>query len=329
MKPFAYPTRIGVDMGRKILAGPLASNAIHGIDSEEREDGLYSCQRAFNLFLFAKRQSGCRAKTLSTYTCHVQEFVTWVSGFRRHIKDVRKSDVGTWEGILRIDRGNKDTSVQTKIKSIRTFLYWCMDEDRSWVKPFKLNLPRADYELKTPYTIDELDLLLAEPSSDDLSEWRNWAAISFIVRTGIRLSSVVNVKWSDIDFEKRTCLLKHTKTNEQYYVPIPSDALQDLKTWQTISPATQSGFVFFSTYSEKQLSPSSLYQAIRKYNLARGVSKTSVHLLRHTYATVYLQKGGRAERLQKILGHKTIEMTQRYVHFVTDDLVDGIDDFTV
>lgn len=316
-------------MGRKIIGGKFTHGAGHVVESDGLTGVSVSCQKAFNLFLLAKKQSGCREKTLSTYVCHVQEFVTWVSSFRERIEDVRKSDVGTWEGVLRIDRGNKDTSVQTKIKSIRTFLYWCMDEDRSWLKPFKLSLPRADYELKTPYTKEELDLLLFEPSSDDLSEWRNWAAVSFIVRTGIRLSSAVNVKWSDIDFERRTCLLRHTKTNEQYYVPIPSEALLDLATWQTVSPTTQADFVFFSTYSEKQLSPSSLYQAIRKYNLSRGVSKTSVHLLRHTYATVYLQKGGRAERLQKILGHKTIEMTQRYVHFVTDDLVEGIDDFTI
>ena len=39
----------------------------------------------------------------------------------------------------------------------------------------------------------------------------------------------------------------------------------------------------FSTYTEKKLNPNGLYHAIHNYNLARGVSKTSVHLLRHTY----------------------------------------------
>lgn len=77
-----------------------------------------------------------------------------------------------------------------------------------------------------------------------------------ITNGGVRLSSAVNLKWTDIDFEKHICLL------------------------------------------------------------------------RHTFATLYLQKGGRAEKLQKILGHKTADMTQRYVHYVTDDLVEDIDDFT-
>ena len=100
-------------------------------------------------------------------------------------------------------------------------------------------------------------------------------------------------------------------------------------TWYSVSPRAAQEYVFFSTYNEGMLSTQGPYQAIRKYNLSRGVEKTSVHLLHHTYATIYLQKGGRAERWQKVLGHKTPEMTQRYVHFVTDDLLEDINTFTV
>lgn len=291
--------------------------------------GLIDCEHAFELFLISKKNLGCRDKTLTTYRDHVQEFVDWCQESHLFISEVRKSHLERWEGILRFERKNKDVSVQTKVKSIRTFLYWCMDEERGWLTPYKISLPRADDALKTPYTEEEMRRLLRCPGSDDLSEWRNWAAVGLIARTGIRLSSAVNLKWVDIDFEKGACLLRHTKTNEQYFVPLPSDELIDLMTWQRISPVTKLGYVLFSTYSENQLSPNGLYQAIRKYNRSRGVEKTSVHLLRHTYATLYLRRGGRAERLQKILGHKTADMTQRYVHFVTDDLMEGIDDFTI
>lgn len=155
------------------------------------------------------------------------------------ISDLTRSHVERREGILRLERKNKDTSVQTKIKSIRTFLYWCMDEGRGWLEPFSITLPRADMTLKEPYTKDELTALLAPPANEDLSEWRNWAAVGFISRTGVRLSSAVNLKWTDIDFEKHICLLRHTKTNEQYFVPIPSAALTDLLTWKAIARQQQ------------------------------------------------------------------------------------------
>lgn len=137
------------------------------------------------------------------------------------ISDLTRSHVERWEGILRLERKNKDTSVQTNIKSIRTFVCWCMDEERGLLKPFSITLPRADMTLKEPYTKEELTALLVPPANEDLSEWRNWAAVGFISRTGVSLSSAVNLKWTDIDFEKHICLLRHTKTNEQYFVPIP------------------------------------------------------------------------------------------------------------
>ena len=309
-------------MGRKIVGGIGSRPQASGCDA-------LSCKSAFGSFIVSKRYSGCREKTIETYQNHIVEFVSWCDDLHLGIGDITRTHGERWEGLLRLDRCNRDTTVQTKIRSIRTFLYWCMDEERNWLKPFRVNLPKADMVLKTPYTKGELDVLLACPKNDDLSEWRNWAAISFIVRTGVRLSSAVNLRWADIDFEGHVCKLTHTKTNEQYFVPIPSDALVDMMTWHKISPATRLGYVFFSTYTENKLKPNGLYQAIRKYNLSRGVEKTSVHLLRHTYATIYLQRGGRAERLQKILGHNAAKMTQRYVHLVTDDLLDGIDEFTV
>lgn len=326
---------------RKINRSMLNSACGYDADISARTGSDITCQQAFDQFLYAKRQQGCREKTIETYRCHVQEFVSWCMGMGTieeellllpsdafYIFSVKKTHVTFWEGLLRNTRKNMDTSVQTKVKSIRTFLYWCMDEERGWMQPFKICLPHADEVLKTPYSEEELEALLSQPRTDDLSEWRTWAAISFIVRTGVRLSTAINVRWDDVDMEKHVCILRHTKTNEQYFVPIPTDAMLDLMTWQSVSPATEAGYVFFSTYTEEKMKPNGLYQAIRKYNLKRGVSKTSVHLLRHTYATLYLRRGGRAERLQKILGHKTAEMTQRYVHFVTDDLVEGIDDFT-
>lgn len=318
-------------MGRKIEAAPI------GTEDKNRE--VVSLWDAFTMFKRQMIAKGYVEKTIETYDDHVAEFIKYLDnptngyipqGFSRFpVFRINKTHLIEWEGVLRLVKNNCDTTVQTKVKSIRTFLYWCMDEDRDYCKEFRIQLPKAEERIKEPYTPDEMEAILMQPRSHELSEWRNWAAVNTILRTGLRRSSVCELKWDDADFDKKRILMRHSKNKKQQYVPLPQDAIEVLLIWRDISPVTEEGYIFFSIYTEKKLAPNSLTQAIRKYNLSRGISKTSVHLMRHTYATTYLRKGGRWEKLQRILAHKTPEMTQRYVHLIGDDLIEGIDDFTI
>ena len=81
----------------------------------------------------------------------------------------------------------------------------------------------------------------------------------------------------------------------------------------------------FPNENGKQLTESGLGQAIKKYNLSRGVEKTSIHLFRHSYAERYLKNGGNAFNLQKILGHTTLAMTKHYCKIYDADLIKDYD----
>ena len=309
---------------------------------------LYGCKNPYQTGVYLKDAykefvkqmvgKGYADKTIQTYNDHVIEFIKHLDDTNNEYvplglprfpaSHISNSLIIEWQGILRT-RGNKDTTVKTKVKSIRTFLYWCMDKEREYCSTFNISLPQAEEAIKEVYSEEELDLILAQPQNNDLSEWRNWAAVNTIVRTGIRRASACELKWTDFDFPNKRALLRHSKNKKQQYIPLPKDLIEILLIWRDLSPVDEDGYVFFSTYKEAKLSPNSLTQAIRKYNLKRGVKKTSVHLMRHTYATTYLRKGGESAKLQKILGHQTSEMTQRYLHLVTDDLTEDIDDLTI
>lgn len=70
-----------------------------------------------------------------------------------------------------------------------------------------------------------------------------------------------------------------------------------------------------------------LQHTIMRYNKARGVQKTSIHMFRHTFARMYLVEcGGDALKLQKLLGHTTLQMTQHYVRLFDTDLVKDFQD---
>ena len=59
---------------------------------------------------------------------------------------------------------------------------------------------------------------------------------------------------------------------------------------------------------------------MRHFNIARGVTKTSLHLFRHTFAKNYILAGGGMAQLQAILGHSTMDMTRRYVNLYGQDI---------
>ena len=317
-------------MGRLINVAPVRTDFNGG--------GFVYLSDAFEEFKTHMSARGYAQKTIQTYEDHVRGFLNYVDNKANgYIPDdcsrfpafnVNRLLILEWEARLR-QRGNCDTTVRTKVKSLKTFLYWCMNDEQGYCAYFHISLPKAVERLKELYTKEEIEAILAEPKSKDLSEWRNWAAVNTILRTGLRRASVCEIKWDDIDFESQRLLMRHSKTRKQFFVPLPKALIKVLLQWKEISPDTKDGYVFFSTYTEGKLQPNSLTQAIRKYNLKRGVGKTSVHLMRHSYATIYLKKGGQIGKLQKILGHESIEMTQKYVHYLTDDLIEDINEYTV
>lgn len=79
-------------------------------------------------------------------------------------------------------------------------------------------------------------------------------------------------------------------------------------------------YLFNNSYETGKVAISTAQQEIKAYNRRRGVSKTSVHLFRHTYAKNYIFAGGDAFQLQRNLGHADIITTRHYVSLYNSDL---------
>ena len=88
-----------------------------------------------------------------------------------------------------------------------------------------------------------------------------------------------------------------------------------LKLWEW-----DSGDYLFPTNDGQQMRVTCLEGSVRRYNISRGVTKTSLHLFRHTFAKNYILAGGGMVQLQSILGHSTLDMTKKYVHLYGKDI---------
>lgn len=216
-----------------------------------------------------------------------------------------------------LEAGKKVTSLNTRIRGLRVFFKFCAE--REYMKPIEAKLMKEDKEIKEPYTDAELKRLLKKPRSVRWTEWRSWASVNYLISTGNRASTIVSLKISDFNFDDMTILLRHVKNRRQQIVPL-SPALKDvlcdyLKTWEW----KEDDFLFPSCEGG-QLNLRAFQGSIARYNISRGVTKTSVHLFRHTFAKNFILAGGGMVQLQALLGHSTMDMTRHYVNLYGLDL---------
>ena len=261
----------------------------------------------------------CKIKNLRPRTIvYYKEDLTYFHG-KTPVKYIDEVTQTVFDDFIlnEMEAGKKTNSLNTRIRGLRVFFKFCAE--REYMKPIYPKLMKADEEIKEPYTEAELKRLLKKPISNRWAEWRTWAAINYLISTGNRASTVINMKISDINFDEMTIHLKQVKNRHQQLVPL-SPALKEvlsdyLKTWNW----TPDDYLFPSNEGSS-LNIRSFQAAIGRYNISRGVSKTSVHLFRHTFAKSFILAGGGMVQLQALLGHSTMDMTRHYVNLYGLDL---------
>lgn len=216
-----------------------------------------------------------------------------------------------------LEEGKRTTTINSQLRGLRVFFKFCAERD--YIEGISIKLLKDDAELKEPYTDAELRKLLARPKSNRWAEYRSWAMINYLVATGNRARTIVNIKISDINFDENTIHLRAMKNRHQQIIPL-SPALKEVLEEYLSAWKWEFDDYLFPTYTGEQLSTRSFQQAIKKYNIARGVSKTSIHLFRHTFAKNCILAGGGLVQLQMLLGHSTLEMTRHYVNLYGADL---------
>lgn len=206
----------------------------------------------------------------------------------------------------------------TYLRSVKAFVNWLNKE-------YQLSLPLpfivSEQTIKGTYTNEELQILIKKPNKwKNFSEYRNWVIIQLLIDTGMRSATLRNIKHSDIYYKEGYIITRHSKTKKQQIIPISKTMAAEIKKYEFYTQ--QYEYLFTDIYGN-QLSENALKLAIRKYNTSRGVSKTSIHLFRHTFAKRYLMEmNGDPFRLQKLLGHSTMNTTRNYVAIYDKDLLD-------
>jgi integrase len=147
----------------------------------------------------------------------------------------------------------------------------------------------------------------------------------------MRAGELAALEWSDVDFDRRLVTVQRsfdgpTKSDRVRYVPILDPLLPVLRAWRLRHP----GRLVFTNQGGRMLQPSArifqevLHRVLAAAELPRvmrnGKERPYVrfHDLRHTFASHWVVRGGDLFKLQKILGHQSVQMTMRYAHLAPE-----------
>lgn len=260
--------------------------------------------------------------TQEGYKIYVECFVRWI-GEDTYVSDLTEKKLDEYM-IYQEEKGNKPVSIATTMRHIRRFIKFC--GSREYMGKLEVSIPKYETELKEPYTDEEMKALLAKPANDNWVEFRCWAMVNYFYATGQRLSTVLNIKVKDVDLKNGTVKLVWNKDKQQKQMPLSSAIVQVLTEYIYLSGLEAEDYLF-PEYEGGQLQKRSAEGSIERYNKSRGVNKTSIHLFRHTFAKDYIVNGGNPAKLQKLLNHKTIQMTMHYVNLYGEDISSDLDAF--
>lgn len=264
----------------------------------------------------------CRARNLTeaTLTYYDESFYRFLAFYKGSTKEITPKLVE--EYMILLKNGMKEVSVNTYLRGLRAILYYFMR--LGYTEEFKITLAKAGSEVKETYTEEEIKILLRPPDVKKctFAEYRTWAVINFLLGTGCRLSSVTKLLVKDVKFDEGFIILRHTKNRSQSMIPLAESLARVLREYLRIRGGEEDDYLFCNEFG-KELTTSAMKTALYKYNRRRGVVKTSIHLFRHTFAKTYIKNGGDVFRLQKILGHKSLDMVREYVNMYSEDLKDN------
>jgi integrase len=252
------------------------------------------------------------------------------------LRDFGAEDVDSYVNAKIDDEELSDKTVSNHVTLLSTMLRMAAGFKVPWIlhapklrKP-KVALFGTDYQwLRSD---DEVRRFLAAARAEDEHVFVFYALAIF---SGMRAGELAALEWPDIDLDRRLIAVQRsfdgpTKSDRVRYVPILDPLLPVLCEWRRKHP----GRLVFTNMAGAMFAPSArIFQEVlhrvlgaaefpRVQRLGRDRPYVRFHDLRHTFASQWVMKGGDLFKLQKILGHQSVQMTMRYAHLAPDAFKD-------
>ena len=275
-------------------------------------------EKFINYLLSEKRFS---VHTITSYSNDINQFFLFLSKeykITSELSEVNFQIVRSWIASL-LEKGVAPRSVNRKISTLKTFFKFLIREGVIQESPMlKVVAPKSKKRLPLFVEEDQIESLLNGVEFDDgfIGE-RDKLIIELFYVTGIRLSELINIKISDINFDNNLVKVLG-KRNKERLIPLSTRIVKEL---QFFIEKYKIDNYLFTNLGGTKVYTKLVYRVVNKYiGKISSINKKSPHILRHTFATHMLNNGADINAIKELLGHANLSATQVYTHNTIEKL---------
>ena len=276
--------------------------------------------RSFIDYLYIEK--GLSQNSVKSYQSDLLHFMEWsVQVLKIPAKLTTSQDINKYIKYL-FDQDFKSSSVNRKISSIKAYFIFLKKKKYIDVIPTEdIPIPKQNKNLPNSMSEKDVETLLSCINSKKDIEIRDRAMVELLYATGVRVSELINIKFSNIDMNRNVVRVLG-KGSKERLIPFGDQAHDSIIKYLQIRGKSQSKELFLSNRG-KILSRVSFWNRVKVYLIRCNLkSNISPHTLRHAFATHLLNRGADLRSVQMLLGHSDLSTTQIYTHIAKQRLSD-------
>ena len=269
---------------------------------------------------YSQVERGLSNNTITAYRQDLTSFISFLQQENFTSWPTQALDVDAFLAEQR-DQNKATSSISRLITSLRKFYQWLVRQNIQKLNPMlEIDSPKKRHTLPVALTINEVNKLLQQPDTKKKLGLRDRALLETLYATGIRVSELINLKFTDLHEELKLVKI-FGKGSKERLIPISAVALSWIDSYKEkvrdpliLKIGRNNDFIFLNSRGGS-LTRQAVWQIIKHYCKLAGIQKNvTPHTLRHTFATHLLENGADLRVVQEILGHSDISTTQIYTN---------------
>jgi len=283
-----------------------------------------------NYFLnYLQTEKDAAKSTIHKYRADLEKLFDYLQ--ISYINEINQNHLRDYLNHIRQTYNYTSSSIANKINILHHFFRFLHNSGYISTNPaILIRSPRKKVKIPKVFNDIELEKFLKAPDYNTDTRFKKYALrdkliFTMFAYTGLRRTELINLNWNDINLGNKYLIVRKSKNKNQRIIPLHDRVMELLDLYLTQRlPLTNNAL--FTGRTGERIHHNSLKNLFDRYIKIAGLSGKgyTIHTLRHTFATRLLNKDVSLVNIKNLMGHRSLESTQIYLHVTVKELEDSI-----